>query len=373
MTELANFNSKLLPMAQQHDAMVVSTDCEPDDFLALKVVAKIQKERERLSNPLPLLIVVGEGKDVDKTSMMRDCAESLGLKCTVVQGKQSSRDYPAGMLTAFGPISFPSAAPTISDPARIVAAAECVETVRAFLANYQHPLYLMLKPCWELIGLDAALLAKTTLALYGGFNLRCMYEKGQTREWVAEFINKSFCRVVFYESYYATGSENSLSVTEAPHLFKAIATQHSRFWLGVQRCMDAWNDSNSLVQVKRVATTGKRWLETWAVESATATDDTWKRRKTDLENIEASVKILKANVEARNKQVVFADFGLLVALVNYGKAAVDEAQVIQCSISFNDDGRGKTSLNADPLGKVFAIKGLPRAKFVQAVEAALLE
>merc|ERR1740116_507751 len=143
-----------------YDAILLSTDLEPDDAVAIKALAP------RLRG-LPLLAVVGEGDADGKCEMMAHLLASYGLDAhaTVVQGSLSKVHFPPTALGAFAAAA-PSAASVLDKhtPAELEA---CVER---FLMDHNAPFALLLKPPHELLGVSATALGRTVGTFYGSFN-----------------------------------------------------------------------------------------------------------------------------------------------------------------------------------------------------------
>lgn len=153
-----------------YDGVVLSTDLEPDDALAIKALAP------RLLG-VPLLVVVGEG-GVDKRGMAVEMLQAFGLgaHATVAQGRRSAESWPAAVnacyraaaaraLAADGPGA--AASPRVVEDGELAVAAE----LEGFLRRHAAPFALLLKPPHEVLGLPEELLRRTAATLYGSFNL----------------------------------------------------------------------------------------------------------------------------------------------------------------------------------------------------------
>ena len=144
-----------------YDGVLLSTDLEPDDILAIKALAPCL-------HGVQLLVVVGEGP-CDKSHMATQLLASFGIDdgAVVVQGASSSEGFPTDMLSAFAEVGTTSAATTHAE----AGAAAAHDATRAFIERCEAPFLLLLKPPYELLGLPPTLLAKSKAALYGSFNL----------------------------------------------------------------------------------------------------------------------------------------------------------------------------------------------------------
>ena len=79
----------------EFDGVILSTDLEPDDAIAISALAPKLRG-------VPLLCVVGEGR-VDKRTMMAEMLASFGIDegAVIVQGKQSDANFPDGVSEAY--------------------------------------------------------------------------------------------------------------------------------------------------------------------------------------------------------------------------------------------------------------------------------
>ena len=160
------------PLQGKYDAVYLSTDLEPDDVVAIKMLAP----RLRC---VPLLCVVGE-HTIDKRSMMVDVLKHCGvLNAHVVSGRRSQEVYPEGVDLAFQSTSRQNTARAPRFTERRLGNArmerdKCKEHVDTFLQAYASPLAILLKPLHEVRNLSPALIAKTVAVAYGSFNITKM-------------------------------------------------------------------------------------------------------------------------------------------------------------------------------------------------------
>ena len=291
------FNKQLFK--KQIKAVAVSTDLEPDDIVALFFL--VRGMQRNASGLLPILIVVGEGK-VEKATMMRSFAQNLSLECTVVQGSLSQRNYPSEMLNLFS-----TNAP--NDASKVISSAlsartetvktdydkECKKAMEQFLETYEHVLFLMIKPCWELFGISPNLLKKISLACYGSFNFRCLFEKID-RSVLATFFNTAFDSVVLYETFFVMGDDNSINAINAPRFYDIIrrrAAVGDPIFVNLSKSIAVWNNHIVTEQLKSVQKISKAMFEAWEDEEkqiivATSTgesDQIWKKRKASVDKI----------------------------------------------------------------------------------------
>jgi hypothetical protein len=161
--------------------------------------------------------------------------KAIGLEnVTCVQAANSERIYPPEMLNIFAKSLSESTHENLTFQDDDVEEKPYDITLCAFLEKYNNPLFVMLKPCWELFGIDKKLLEKLTVAAYGSFNFRCLMEKYTDRAELARFFNSSFKRVVLYETFFVMGEDNSINLINAPHFYEMInkkAQTGNKFWV----------------------------------------------------------------------------------------------------------------------------------------------
>ena len=74
----------------EYDSVLLSTDLEPDDVIAIKLLSR------KLSG-LPMLVVVGEGPS-DKRRIAARMLAKYGLSARIVQGMHSDQPYPTTQI-----------------------------------------------------------------------------------------------------------------------------------------------------------------------------------------------------------------------------------------------------------------------------------
>jgi hypothetical protein len=176
---------------------LVAIDCEPDDMLALAVLARRGVTLHG--------VVVGEGCVSAKVSRTQAFLAALGLPAVqVLPGVPSSKLFPGETADGDNPAFFTDAF--------LDALESCGAT----------PLLICMKPPREILAaLDAqpdrarSVFGRSTLAAYGSFNFRCLgYSK--TVPLVAADTTP-FARVLYYESHgNAVPNLNPESVPELP-------------------------------------------------------------------------------------------------------------------------------------------------------------
>ena len=210
----------------QHDACVLCSDLEPDDVLAIAILAN------QIPKDFPLLVITGEG-NLDKSGLGHNICQHFGFtNFQIIHGDYSTKTYPENALLSFGDV-FPdkNSEKYAEENSRLLLA--------NFLDQYQSPLIISIKPMRELKDIPIHLTQKCVLVKYGSFNLRCMFDQWDKNE-MANFINTRFKQVLLYESFPATGTNNSINKNNAPALFQALQNQHETYQ-GLFNLVLAWN------------------------------------------------------------------------------------------------------------------------------------
>ena len=207
------FNKTILPGF--HDGVATLSDGEPDDDVALFI---INKQLTTNGNNVRQLWITGEGRE-KKLLMFKQQAAAMPTpptNITFAQSALSGRDYPPEMTESF--IDLCTAQ---DDGAGTALEYDAVLSLRQFLESCENPLVVVIKPFPELLAMPSALLAKTTVAIYGSFNFRCMFDS-VGKENLASFINNSFLRVILYETYFVLDEDNSINNVNAPRFYETI-------------------------------------------------------------------------------------------------------------------------------------------------------
>jgi hypothetical protein len=193
----------------------VETDLEPDDILALYM--------QPLSTNVDYY-VVGEGNANIKYNRMKRYAQLLGNEKAVIIKRIGSS------------ARFPEDGQEFEDLETSVEQEDYLTHFKKF-ANSDHPTMFSLKAMRELINeylkdksLIIPLLSNITLYVYGGANFRFV---GDT---VLELL-KHFKEVHLYESYYATGENNSITKDNFPELYQ-LENEYLNTW---KRSISLWN------------------------------------------------------------------------------------------------------------------------------------
>ena len=187
-----------------YDGVLLCTDLEPDDILAIKALAP------RLSN-VKLFVLVGESNSTKITLAQNILDEYEITNYKVYQGVSSNGEYPKELLKAFDKNSQSNTCHTskymksmtggkastsgIASPERLSpeqmtdedrklleSIEEAQKTfsrcdIEDFINECRSPFLILLKPPHELMNLNRHILSKSKAALYGSFNLKELKDK----------------------------------------------------------------------------------------------------------------------------------------------------------------------------------------------------
>jgi hypothetical protein len=339
-----SLNTNLFPSEQPYDGIIVESDVETDDVALLAILAPVLAQHKNV------LVIVGEGKCI-KTGMMRNLLDSLGLQhVETLQGTSSEKDYPAEMLFAFGAID-----QSKNDERSLAMRAAALAR---FVDKLTHPLIILAKPPHEFLTLTDAQLKNATVVVYGSFNFRSLSNEEKDR--LLYLLNEHCARVVLYESYLATGLENSVTPKNSllfEHMRKCAADatrKDARFWRGFQDAMLQWNKFIAADCLETVAQLSSQMLDYFE-------DGNWAELRAKKRRIEErNWKVVANIIDAESQQMVFADCAMAAAII--GTLPV---RGLKGKISFDQETRYTVPIE-DPTGRVFVFTGTA-ADFAPAV------
>lgn len=285
---------------EEPDLVVVSTDMEPDDLIALKQLAPVMKESPNL------VVVVGEGKR-SKAAMARNLLDCLGISHAVVtDGQLSDKDYPDEMHTAFGPV----------EERFSIQAVECI---RGKLETAKNPLFIVMKPPRELLVIAETaplLLLGATVVIYGSFNFRSVFHD---KEGLLRLFNGVVRKTIVYESFLATGDKKNsvdkkrkLTETEPDSecIFQfAEAHQNEPFWRGFLLSVQLWNNHILVDCLKSVMEATQEIQDTLAMEPIV-----WQHAKKPKGRVDRNWKVAQNIISAESNQFVMADCAMAALL-----------------------------------------------------------
>lgn len=208
------------------------TDLEPDDVLAIMML------------PAPKYVVVGEGNVGVKWERAHRYYSLLGGAPLILYGKSSNRPFQGDGE------EFETTLPVHPHDS----GAEKVD-IEAYRKAYRefvgasNPVMVSLKPMRELFEWyreDQAevtgLIGKVALYAYGGFNFRCLLSRTEDlSEKVCEFLN-AFKRTVIYETYRATGVQNSMNRQNGEVIYKLLdESRELEYVRALLKLVKLWN------------------------------------------------------------------------------------------------------------------------------------
>ena len=222
--------------AGSYDGVLLSTDLEPDDAVAILALSS------RLRG-VPLLVVVGEGPN-DKRQMAAELLACFGLDehATILQGRRSNSSWPETVTTCYH-----DHARSPQHRAKIIDGegdAHVLNHVATFLSACTSPFALLLKPPHEMLKTSEELRKRCVSALYGSFNLKVLRdgmlvsepelaEAAQyERQWA--FL-LSFKAMLWVERSESVGRDSVLDPIVSPAVWPAIDArpplmEHIQLW-----------------------------------------------------------------------------------------------------------------------------------------------
>jgi hypothetical protein len=343
----------------QHDAIIVLIDLEPDDMVAIIVFLDHLMTVPAAAN-IPLVFVTGEGKR-SKIGIMAAILDAGGFSgffknITVMDGHPSDKDYPDSMYAAWGAPNLPRTSPEAAE-----------QVIRVTLDKAKNPFILCLKPPRELVHLMGNT-THATMAIYGSFNLRSLWADPKV---LSTWLHESFAHVLLYETFLATGEQNSVS----------RMGEGQRFWdnlvagCGVSKkvlaSVEAWNFhilDDCLESIRDYAKGSLDYHRAFAAGHGKTAEDTrdysgssrdcrrifdtgqtadgaipWDKFKNACADIKRNLKIVDNITASNGMQMVMADIGLVAALFGY----IPESCRVPCAISFTDRGYTVATPKAD--------------------------
>lgn len=201
----------------------LETDLEPDDILALYSL-----RHTNISH-----IVVGEGDAHIKFLRIKKYMELLpSLNPILIEGVGSDAKF------EFDGKEFNSLDSTCEN-----IHTDSYENNFKKFSQSQNPIMISLKPLRELMMYRDSLspyLKNVTLYVYGGFNFRCIYSESNSQ---LDLINllSMFKKVVIYESFYVSGTNNSIDKYTSPKIYSLLQDQNNEFFKTLMKLIKNWN------------------------------------------------------------------------------------------------------------------------------------
>jgi len=329
---------------KNHKKILILIDLEPDDMLALWIfLSWLISASNGAFRDTPIMFVVGEGK-YRKVKMMNGLVTYFKIVKygKIIQGKHSNKDFPIAMADYFHGIPKESGNENT------------ITEIDDFLKDVEHPLILALKPIWELLDMDEDIAKKCTLALYGSFNFRTMFKWLDPKK-ISKFINNGFLRVILYESYLATGDQNSVNPSNARVLFDRITSTTDGYFKVLSDMIRLWNEFMAEDCKKDVI------KYTAKLKDMDSSHEDYKRFQG---KVHRNQKVLDSITEGEFMQMVLADFGLITCLVKEHPFKVKKG-----IINFNE--WGYTEMTEDSEGKIELICDVPFKEMVNLIQERL--
>lgn len=271
----------------------VETDLEPDDVLALRL------------KPLCYAnyYVVGEGENPNiKYNRMKRYTQLLNNSTAVI-------------IQGFGSMkAFPNDGDEFDNLGNSGCDQYYLENFLKFSSS-SNPVMFSLKPMRELLneynknkGMIINAVKNIELYLYGSFNFRCVLKEHKNN--LIELLN-NFKKVCIYESFYATGEQNSINKNNYPLLYNYFI-EHS-------------NDPYIETLIKLTTIWNCHLRDEFK---------THLKNETRIERIKRSQKVIDNIIGHEDFQYVLADFGLV--------AVYDTIEPVPIkNLRFDDDGYTK--------------------------------
>jgi len=304
--------------------VLLSTDLEPDDVVAIKLLAP------KLVG-VPMLVVVGEGgPDKCQFATQMLAAYGIGESVQVVQGKKSSETYPTDLLEIFAP----EAAASAMRPQ--IVSGEAAALTASFLASCRAPFALLLKPPHELNGVDAAVLGKTTAAVYGSFNLTQFRLalpgelSDEERFAKQETLMHAMRRAMWIERSLSVGRDSVLEPSRAPALWQWLQTDATL--LAIIR---AWNAQT----LRGFAPKVERGMQEVSAMLEGGSGDAFSRVGQALEGLDKKVQVMRSITKCEGRQVCHADTLVVALLLDTADALTPYSR--RCRASHDAHGKPK--------------------------------
>ena len=331
-----------------HDAVLILSDFEPDDVVALKLLAP------RLKG-VKLLLVVGEG-DTDKRQLGAGALACYGLDATatVVQGPTTKIAYPSDAFASFPAEHGAKIAP---------ADADATAMVESFLMDAEAPFALVLKPPHELTGVSAEARAKTACAMYGSFNLsQYRSHLGAADEdaaWVQqEQLLSSFKQCLLIERSSSVGRDATVD-SASGDMWTWLAGDAAL--MGV---LEGWNRVTMVNHSKAIATMGESIAQAMAGGGGSSNSNgeaAYSEVGETLAKVDKKVAILSSIVEYKGRQCCLADPLVAVAIADV--EALLTPYVVRCTLG-HKKGRAGMQLThtPDPTSSISMLVGQDAAQ-----------
>lgn len=239
--------------------------------------------------------------------------------------------------------------------------------------------------------------------MYGSFNIRQMYDSKEFTKNEIVSLLQSFKKTVIYEAFFATGPDNSMSMTTNPKLFEKLKKRpellaHMRGWndaLLVQLIKKARDSffkfaGSNLDSFKYISDLVSMFDEMFVLASTPQKTDSeyikmlelfamydeprlsspeylelYGDQKAKMEILMArNVKIIKSILVAHGLQMVIADFALVALLVS--QPGQVEYVLEPSAIHFND--QSLTVAIPDPASTIHIVRNVDRPQLFECIQ-----
>lgn len=337
-------DASTLSQPQKNDFLLLN-DFESDDAFAMFA----------LNNSLikgKAHVIVGERHCSKKEAVENFLLQNnLFDSFTVLQGQTSQKIYPLGCLQACGVQSFDDA---IVPPDALQETTDYVENL---LQNNPSIRIFCWMPPTILLTLykkNKSLFSSSTMYYYGSFNSRCSIQRQEvTSNEMLQFLNTAFQQVVYFETFFAFGEKNCLTLTENKEFFNFIQQNPM-----LDKLVHSWNKA-IYDECKTSLEKQKEELKNNYNSSLVAS----------IHRLEKIIDVIDAN---KGYQVVWADVGLAMCLTasnhfNHNDFHLDGGNIFQVEkgiISYDERGMTLFEPNQEN-GHIFIIKNVDRHALLQ--------
>lgn len=239
--------------AKQYKNFIVSTDSEPDDFVAnIALIDKLNIKNEHAK----ITFVVGEGNAAIKALNMKNMIAAMrqdgllgeNIETSIIRGYDSSKVFEkSGLLFYQTQTDLNQALIAEGYDAKETPETRkktCEEITKA-LQQSDDSTVILLKPGREFLDIkEYDVYKNATLIVSGSFNVRALFQKARDKEAIKEqlfMLFNAFRKVIYVEAYPATGKNNAYNNENAPDIFKQISPQTQ--WGSVfYRLQKAWDE-----------------------------------------------------------------------------------------------------------------------------------
>lgn len=362
----------------------VMTDLEPDDALLL-IFLKVF-----IGYGAPMLIdtiLAGESPNpraiAESAGKLAYCMQSDNMMPNIMIGMGSKKEFPLRGLEHTGDAR-PLFAPDYSREAFISSVLKYVQTCEE---SGVAPLMIIAKPprefldCADVPELTEAM-GKITALFYGGFNFRCVMARGgaaNAAEPVQTMLGK-FKETVIYESFAATGANNSVNAIENPKLFSLLNESNEPCFKVACRLMHNWNKylaGDCIETCESLMTNPGDFRVLFnAIKNMTSLEEQKQAvlpLLKDAGSVERFVvhnaKPLASIEKCEENQLLLAD---QCAVAAFFSKEMREKYLFPVSVSFNEYGYTQmTKIEDGSPSKFFGFIGIPREEMIVELEKIL--